>query len=212
MFLGRGITFTHEAVREWEEKFAPLITDELKSGRRGKVGTRWRVDETMLKIGGEWHYLYRAIDTDGKLVDVRVSKVRDKAATEAFFKQAVATVGHKLKQVTTDKEVSYPKAIKKVLGRRVEHRTSQYLNNKIEQDHRSIKERYYPMRGFKTFRSAERFCHSFEEQREYFRFRPKHKAKVSLPLQRVGFTTKFEELREKFLKKKKVWKQSAMPV
>ena len=207
MFLTRGFVFTHEAVREWEEKFAPFISNDLQNERRGKAGLIWRLDETTLKIGGEWYYLYRGIDTDGKLVDVRLSKVRDLEATENFFKQAVERVGHKPKQVTADKESSYPKAINKVLGRSVEHRTSHYLNNKMEQDHRELKGRYYPMRSFKTEKSAARFIAAFEEQRELFRFRRYHGHKVSLPLRRVG---KFQELKAKFMQKKMVWRQSAM--
>ncbi len=210
IFLTRGFIFSHEAVREWEEKFAPLISDELKSDRKGKAGNRWRADETLLKIKGELHYLYRAIDTDGKLVDVKLSKVRSLETTEAFFKQAVETVGHKPIQLTTDKEVSYPKAINKVLGRKVEHRTIRYLNNKMEQNHRGIKARYKPMLGFISVESAARFSQAYEEQRELFRFRRYHKHKVSLPLRRVHILGKFEELKEKFKSRKLIWKQSAM--
>lgn len=212
MFLTRGFVFTHEAVREWEEKFAPLLSQDLKKERQGKAGVRWRADEVKLKIGTEWYYLYRAIDTEGKLVDVRLSAVRDLEATEAFLKQAVETVGHKPKQITTDKEVSYPKAINKVLGHKVEHRTSHYLNNKLEQDNRGIKQRYYPMHNFKTPESADRFCHAFEEQREWFRFRSHHNHKVSLPLRRVTTLTKFQQLRDKFLNFKLVWKQQVLPL
>src|SRR5688572_13568304 len=64
MFLSRGFEFTHEAVRNWEARFAPLITDQLRSRRKGKVGRSWYVDETYIKVGGKWHYLYRAIDRD----------------------------------------------------------------------------------------------------------------------------------------------------
>jgi putative transposase len=69
----------------------------------------------------------------------------------------VSTVGHKPKQVTTDKHDSYPKAIRKILGKKVKHHTSKYKNNVIEQDHRAIKQRYYPMRGFKNFDNAALF-------------------------------------------------------
>jgi putative transposase len=200
IFLTAGFIFSHEAVREWEEKLAPLISDELKSERKGKAGNRWRADETLLKIKGELHYLNRAIVTDGKLVDVKLSKVRDLQTTEACFKQAVETVGHKPIQITTDKEVSYPKAINKVLGGNVEHRTICYLNNKMEQNHRGIKARDKPMLGFKSVESAGRFSQAYEEQRELFRFRRYHKHKVSLPLRQVPILGKFEELKEKFKK------------
>ncbi len=132
MFLIRGYTFTHEAVRAWEARFAPLLTARLKAKRRGQAGKSWYVDETYVMVNGQWHYLYRAIDRDGNLVDTRLSPTRDLAAAKAFFKQATATVGHKPQRVTTDKHGSYPRAIRQVLGGKVRHRTSQYLNNIIE--------------------------------------------------------------------------------
>src|SRR5437762_5597117 len=74
MFLVRGFEFTHEAVREWEARFAPLISQHLRSQRRGKAGRSWYVDETYVKVAGQWHYLYRAIDREGNLVDSLLSK------------------------------------------------------------------------------------------------------------------------------------------
>jgi hypothetical protein len=75
-----------------------------------------------------------------------------------------------------------------------------------------VKERYYPMLGFKSFESASRFCQAFEEQRDYFRFRRYHKHKVTLPLQRVHILGKFQQLKEKFINTKLVWRQSHMPL
>jgi putative transposase len=69
MFLIRGFTFTHEAVRDWEARFVPLITDHLRNKRRGQAGLSWYVDETYIKVNGKWCYLYRAIDRDGNLVE-----------------------------------------------------------------------------------------------------------------------------------------------
>src|ERR687891_1690005 len=83
MFLIRGIVFSHEAVREWEAKLAPVLIDELRQRRRGRSGARgrhWHVDETYLKVRGRWAYLYRAIDRDGHLVDTLLSERRDMAA------------------------------------------------------------------------------------------------------------------------------------
>src|SRR3569623_1430931 len=82
MFLTRGFTFTHETVRAWEERLAPLLTAQLKARRRGKAGRTWHVDETDVKGEGRWCYLYRAIDSEGNLVETMLSKTRDmKAAT-----------------------------------------------------------------------------------------------------------------------------------
>src|SRR5438552_3646146 len=77
MFLLRGFEFTHEAVRDWAARFAPLITAQLRARRKGKAGRSWYVDETYVKVGGQWHYLYRAIDRDGNLVDSMLSQNRD---------------------------------------------------------------------------------------------------------------------------------------
>ena len=148
MFLVRGFEFTHEAVREWEQRFAPLIAEQLRSARRGKVGRSWYADETYIKVGGKWCYLYRATDREGNLVDSMLSENRDMASAKRFFAQAKDVASNKPTRVTTDGHASYPRAVRRMLGRKVVHRTNRYLNNRIEQDHRGIKQRYYPMRGF----------------------------------------------------------------
>jgi putative transposase len=78
MFLVRGFEFTHETVRDWEARFAPLLTEQLRSRRRGKAGRSWYSDETYLKVSGKWCYLYRAIDRDGNLVDSMLSEHRSR--------------------------------------------------------------------------------------------------------------------------------------
>lgn len=199
MFLVRGFEFTHETVHDWEARFAPLITQELRSRRRGKVGRSWYTDETYIKVGGKWCYLYRAIDRNGNLVDSMLSEKRDMASAKRFFMQAKDVVGHKPTKVTTDGHDSYPRAVRRILGRKVEHRTNRYLNNRLEQDHRGLKQRYYPMRGFGSFQSASRFCRAFDEQRDYFRYRTKSKEKVRLAEQRQMFRQRFEALQSRLL-------------
>lgn len=171
MFLTRGFVFTHETVRDWETRFAPLLTDHLRAKRHGQAGKSWYVDETSIKVRGKWCYLYRAIDHDGNLVDSRMSEKRDMEAAHSFFEQAVVVVGHAPETVTTDGHRSYPRAIRETMGSEVTHRTNKYLNNRIEQNHREIKQRYYPMRGFGTVEAAARFCSAFDELRHYFRLR-----------------------------------------
>jgi putative transposase len=187
MFLERGFTFTHEAIRDWETRFAPLIAEQLRTKRCGQAGTSWYVDETYLKVHGKWCYLYRAIDFDGNLVDSRLSEKRNMEATQQFFRQAVAVVGHIPDQVTMDGHTSYPRAIHETMGRNVQPRTSKYLNNRLEQDHRGIKQRYYPMRGFGSFESAARFCCASDELQNYLHFRHTTGESVSLPEQRRAF-------------------------
>ena len=160
-FLQRGIVFGHEAVRDWEAKLAPALSDELRQRRRGKGGTgrrSWHVDETYLKVRGRWCYLYRAIDQAGDLADTMLSEHRDVAAAKAFFRSAKAGTGVTPDRATTDGHGSYPRAVRTTLGQRVTHRTSAHKSNALEQDRRGIEGRIRCMRGFKSFASAQRFC------------------------------------------------------
>jgi len=165
IFLERGLVFTHEAVRAWEARFAPLLSDQLRAKRVGQAGKSWYVDETYVKVNGQSCFLYRAIDREGNLVDSMLSQTRDMDAAQRFFRQAQVVAGQAPERVTTDGHSAYPRAICEVLGEAVEHRCNQYLNNRIEQDHRAIKQRYYPMRGFGAFEAAARFCRAFDELR-----------------------------------------------
>jgi putative transposase len=169
MFLQRGIIFTHEAVRTWESKLAPLLSAGLRKRRHRQVGTSWYVDETYIRVQGQWRYLYRAIDRDGHLVDVRLSATRDLAAAEAFFQSAWTVSGVTPDRITTDGHDAYPRAIRNVFGERVLHRTNRYLNNHLEQDHRGVKQRYRATTGLKPFGTAARFCRLFDEIRAFLR-------------------------------------------
>ncbi len=148
------------------------------------------MDETDLKVQGRWCYLYRAIDRSGAMVDVLFSEHRDVAAA-AFFRSAKAVTGVTPDRVTTDGHDGYPRAIRIELGRHVRHRTSRCLNNRLEQDHRGIKGRYRPMRGFKCPRSAARFRRGHDELRSFLRLRSRHHQHVPadrrrlLPLRRT---------------------------
>jgi transposase-like protein len=113
-------------------------------------------------------------------------------SAKQFFAQAV--VGHAPESVTTDGHRSYPRAVRETLRNEVVHRTNVYLNNRIEQDHRRIKQHYYPMRGFGTFVSTARFCRTFDELRDYFRLRRSREEIVSLSKQRQMFCQRLTAL------------------
>jgi len=186
----RGIEVSHEAVRDWEAKLLPVIGNELRKRRHGtRRGSRasWFVDETYLKVRGRWTYLYRAIDRDGNLIDAMLSQHRDMKAAKAFFRSARATMGFRPDRVTTDGHGSYPRAIRTMLGKTVRHRTSAYLNNRLEQDHRGIKGRIRCMRGFKSHDAADRFCREHGELRDFLRPRRRHNQPVSASLRRFRF-------------------------
>ena len=164
------------------------MAGDLRRKRWGKSGPRsrqWHVDETYLKVRGRWCYLYRAIDRDGNLVDSLLSEHCDMAAAQAFFRSAKSVTGMTPDQVTTDGHGSYPRAIRSTLGRRVVHRTSLYQDNRLEQDHRSVKGRIQCRRGFKSFASAKRFCRGYDELRNHLRSCTRHNQYVSASRRRL---------------------------
>jgi transposase-like protein len=178
MFLIRGFIFSYESVREWEAKLSPALAENLRRKRKGRIGRSWYVDETYIKVRGQWRYLYRAIDRDGALVDVMLSEHRDLAAAKAFFRSAKTLTGATPLRVTTDGHDAYPNAIRTELGGQVRHRTNCYLNNRLEQDHRGIKARCRPMLGLKSAASAARFCRCHDELRNFLRCRSKMRQHV----------------------------------
>jgi len=156
-------------------------------GLRASHPVRDLTQPTYVRVNGRWCYLYRAIDHEGNLVEARLRPTRDIDAAQRSFRQALALAGDALAQVTTDGHDAYPRAIRETFGSAVRHRTSRYKNNRIEQDHRGIKQRDYPVRGCGTFASAARFCAGFVEQRQYFRSRASTGERVSLAEQRHLF-------------------------
>ena len=172
MLLQRGIETTHETIRTWEFRFAPLLAEQLRAKRRGRAGVSWYLDETYVKVGGRWCYLYRAIDHKGDLIDSMLSEHRDKHAARRFLKRLLEVAEGRPRRITTDLHPAYRRAIRWIIGRKAWHRTTQYLNNYTEQSHRALKQRYYPMLGFGSFESASRFCTAFDELQQYLRVRP----------------------------------------
>ncbi len=190
ILLLRGFTVSHETIRDWEAKLLPVMGDALRHRRHGmrrRPGRSWYVDETYLKVQGRWCYLYRAIDRDGNLIDTMLSQTRDMAAAQAFFRSAKTTAGFAPDRVTTDGHGSYPRAIRSTLGNKVRHRTSAYLNNRLEQDHRGIKGRIRCMRGFKDHDAADRFCREHDELRGLLRARSRPNQHVPASRRRSRF-------------------------
>lgn len=147
-----------------------------------------------MKVNGRWCYLYRASDADGNLVDSLLSETHDMEAAKCFFARARTIVGHAPEKVTTDGHDAYPRAIRQTLGPHVHHRTSRYMNTRVEQDHRGIKQRYYPRRGFGSFASAARFCSAHDELRDHLRSRQHLNETVSLAEQRRLFVEYWAEV------------------
>ncbi len=123
-----------------------------------------------------------------------LSKHRDKHAARRFLRRLVDSAGQKPLRLSTDKHPAYKKAIRWIIGSKVPHRQNQYLNNRIEQSHRPVKQRYYPMLGFAKFESASRFCTAFDELRNYLRVRTTDGEQLSASIRRKIFTDKWSTL------------------
>ena len=123
-----------------------------------------------------------------------LSEHRDRDAARRFLRRLLEFNGARPVRVTTDHHAAYPKAIRWIAGKKVVHRRAQYLNNRTEQDHRGIKQRYYPMFGFGSFTAAARFCEAFDALRQYLRRREHCGQHVSLALQRKQFAERWQTL------------------
>ena len=153
----RGLDLAHTTILRWVLRYVPEF--EKKWNRLSHpVGNSWRVDETYIRVRREWKYLYRAVDYQGNTVDFMLSEHRDIEAAKRFFKKAIKSQGTPEK-ITLDGYAASHTAVDElkksaILPTNVCVRTSKYLNNLIEQDHRRVKQRVYPMLGFKRFGNA----------------------------------------------------------
>ncbi|MBT3626390.1 MAG: IS6 family transposase [Gammaproteobacteria bacterium] len=151
----RGITVTRESIRLWCLKFGAIYTRRLKRKHRG-FGDTFYIDEVFVKITGKQHYLWRAVDQDGEVVDVYLQAKRDGAAAKRFFKRLLRSHGHEPRKVVTDKLRSYGVAHGELIPDAI-HSTQQYENNRAEQSHEATRVRERGMRKFKSVKQAQRF-------------------------------------------------------
>jgi putative transposase len=175
LLLERGVNVSREAVREWVRKFGPQIAKSLNKKRR-KIGKRWHVDETYVKVAGVWKYVYRAVDENMEPIDVYVSENRDKKAAGNFFKKCFKVMGGAPESIRTDGHQGYDQ-VKKIFPNTRHHKVK-CLNNKAESSHVPIKQRYRPMRGFKNIATATVFLESFESMYRFFRQVRPHNQKM----------------------------------
>ncbi len=163
----RGVIVSYETIRRWSLKFGQAYANGLRY-RRARPGDKWHLDEVLLKINGETHYLWRAVDQEGHVLDILVQRRRHKRAAARFFRKLLKGLEHVPRVVVTDQLASYGAAKREVLPS-VEHRQHRYLNNRAENSHQPTHERERRMRRFKSPGHAQRFLASYGPISSHFR-------------------------------------------
>jgi putative transposase len=163
----RGIVVTYETVRQWCLKFGQMYANELRR-RRPRCGDKWHLDEVFLTIRGERHYLWRAVDQDGNVLDILVQGRRNAHAAKRFFRKLLKGLQYVPRVILTDKLKSYGVAKDEILPG-VEHRQHKGLNNRAENSHQPTRLREKKMRRFKSAKQVQRFLSAFGPISGHFR-------------------------------------------
>jgi putative transposase len=163
----RGVVLTYETVRQWCRKFWQQYANELRR-RRPRPGDKWHLDEVFIRINGATHYLWRAVDQDGNVLDILVQRRRDKQTAVKFLRKLLKGLLAVPRVLITDKLASYGAAKREVLPS-VEHRQHKRLNNRAENSHQPTRERERRMRRFKSPGHAQRFLASYGPIAAHFR-------------------------------------------
>jgi transposase-like protein len=170
MMSERGVAVDPSTIFRWVQRYAPELEKRVRPYQGPRSGS-WRVDETYVRVGGKWKYLFRAVDKHGQLTDFMLADRRNTRAAYRFLRKALKTMSdYPPWSVTTDKLASYPKAIQGLqdeglLPKEVVHRTSKYLNNIIEADHGALKRVIRPTCGFQSMKTARATIKGFEVMR-----------------------------------------------
>jgi transposase-like protein len=170
MMSERGVAVDPSTIFRWVQRYAPEIEKRIRPYQGPRSGS-WRVDETYVRVGGRWKYLFRAVDKHGRLIAFMLSDRRNTNAAYRFLRKAIKAMStYPPFSITTDKLASYPKAILRLqseglLSKDVKHRASKYLNNILEADHGALKRVIRPTRGFQSMKTAAATLTGFEIMR-----------------------------------------------
>ena len=175
---------TYETVRQWCLKFGQTYANELRR-RRPRCGDKWYMDEVVLTLGGKQHYLWRAVDQDGNVLDILVQSRRNKKAAKRFFRKLLKRLTYVPRVIITDKLKSYAAAKRDILPG-VEHRQHKRLNNRAENSHQPTRLREKKMRRFKSAKQAQRFLSADRAYRWPF-------STAKAPYERSGLPCHFTE-------------------
>ena len=187
LLLARGVVVSHETVRSWCARFGPDYAKKLRR-RRPRPGDKWHLDEVFIKINGPTHYLRRAIDQDGEVLDILVQSKRNRTAAKRFFRKLLKGLQYVRRVLVTDKLGSYGVAHRESMPS-VQHRRSKYLNNRAETSHQPTRVRERVMKRFASPGQAQRFLYSFGHIRGHSRPR---RHLVSAPQWRSEMADRFE--------------------
>jgi transposase-like protein len=155
----RGLHADHVTIWRWVQRYAPDLEKRLRK-RLNATNDSWRVDETYVRVKGQWRYLYRAVDSSGATLDFLLTATQDAEAARRFLAKALGRQNHpKPRVIHTDGHRAYPPALERlkaegVLDETCRHRVGRYLNNLVEQDHRAIKRRVKASQHFRSFWGA----------------------------------------------------------
>ena len=175
ILAARGVIVSYESIREWGLRFGRLFANTLNR-RRPRPGDKWHLDEVFIRVRGKQHYLWRAVDQDGHVLDIPVQSRRNTRAAKRFFRkllrglQYVPRASRLRRTGVTDKLMSYVAAKRTILPH-VEHCQSKYLNNCIEVSHQPTRRRERQMQRFKSARHAQRFLSVHARIHNYFQLR-----------------------------------------
>jgi IS6 family transposase len=166
MMAERGLSVDHVTIWRWVQRYAPILNQRIRRELR-RPNRSWRVDETYVKVAGNWAYLYRAVDSAGETIEFMLSPKRDLIAAKLFLRLAISGADRRPRVINIDGHPAYASAIAELkqsgdLGRRCRCRTAPYLNNIIEQDHRFIKKRIAASLGFRSPEGAWRTIEGYE--------------------------------------------------
>jgi putative transposase len=167
MLLARGIIVSHETVRAWCEKFGSQYAAGLRR-RRPQAGDKWHLDEVFVKISGVRHYLWRAVDQDGNVLDILLQSRRNAKAAKRFMAKLMKKQRRVPRVLVTDKLKSYPVAHRELMAS-VEHRSHKGLNNRAENSHQPTRQRERAMKGFRDAGRTQQFLAAFSQISPHFR-------------------------------------------
>ena len=187
LLLERSVVVTYEALRQWCRKFGQQYANQLRR-RRPQPGDKWHLDEVFLTIKGEHHYLWRAVDQDGNVLDILVQRHRDKQAAKKFFRKLLKGLTYVPRVIVTDKLKSYG-AAKRALLPSVEPRQHRYLNHRAENSHQPTRQRERHMQRCKSPGHAQRFLSAYGPIAQHFRPR---RHRLAAPAYRQEMKKRFQ--------------------